>query len=195
MIDLSPYSFKAIIFDCDGTIANTMPLHYRSWIHAFEANSAKFPFSKEEFESMAGIGLHDTVDYLNRKYADRLDPDTVVNAKEGYYEAHLHEIGPIEEVVSVIEAYHGKYPMAVASGGYRQTVIATLDNLNLADRFDAIVTQEDVTRSKPAPDIFLKAAEKLIMPPADCIVFEDSNLGIQGATDAGMASIKIESRL
>ena len=195
MINLSNYSFKALIFDCDGTIADTMPLHYLSWVYAFNKNRARFPFSKQDLMSMAGVGLHDTIEYLNKKHAEFLDPITVAADKERYYVEHLEQVGIIPEVGEVIRDYEGKLPMAVASGSHRETVIKTLDRIGLTSKFDAIVTQDDVKNGKPAPDLFLLAAEKMGVEPTDCIVFEDSELGIQAAKTAGMSSVKIESRL
>jgi beta-phosphoglucomutase-like phosphatase (HAD superfamily) len=195
MLNLSKYSFKALILDCDGTIADTMPLHYLSWVYTFNKNKAHFPFSKQDLMSMAGIGLHDTIDYLNKKHADFLDPIAVAADKERYFIEHLDQIGVIAAIGEVISTYEGKLPMAVASGGYRTTVIKTLDQIGLTSKFEAIVTQDDVKNSKPAPDLFLLAAEKLKVDPTDCIVFEDSDLGIQAAKTAGMSWIKIESRL
>lgn len=195
MINLSKHSFKALIFDCDGTIADTMPLHYLSWVFAFNKNKARFPFSKQDLMSMAGVGLHDTIEYLNKKHTDFLDPVIVAADKERYFIKHLDQIGIIPEVGEVISNYEGRRPMAVASGSHHETVIKTLDQIKLTSKFDAIITQDDVENSKPAPDLFLLAAEKLKVEPTDCIVFEDSDLGIQAAKTAGMAWIKIESRL
>lgn len=195
MIDLSTYSFKALIFDCDGTIADTMPLHYLSWVFAFNKNKARFPFSKQDLMSMAGVGLHDTIDYLNKKHSEFLDPIAVATDKEHYFVEHLDQIGVIPEVAEVIKAYEGRVPMSVASGGNRKTVTKTLDQIQYTSKFDAIITQDDVVNSKPAPDLFLLAAKKMGVEPNDCIVFEDSELGIRAAKAAGMSFVKIESRL
>ncbi len=195
MIDLSPYHFNAFIFDCDGTIADTMPLHYKSWVWAFEQNGAAFPFTEDAFLSMAGIGLRDTVRMLNEKHADRLDIETVVSDKEHYYQEHLNTVEPVADTVAIIREYHGKIPMAVASGSYRETVMMTLRILGLERYFETVVCQDDVCRGKPAPDMFLLAACRLGQRASDCLVFEDGDLGIEAAVRAGMPWIRVISSM
>jgi len=195
MIDLSPYHFNAFIFDCDGTIADTMPLHYKSWVWAFEQNGAVFPFPEETFLSMAGIGLRDTVRMLNEKHADRLDIETVVSDKERYYQDHLNTVESVADTVEIIREHHGRIPMAVASGSYRETVTMTLRILGLEHYFQTIVCQDDVCRGKPAPDMFLLAACRLGHRASDCLVFEDGDLGIEAAVRAGMPWIRVISSM
>ena len=195
MIDLSTHHFKAFIFDCDGTIADTMPLHYKSWVWAFEHNGAIFPFTEQAFLSMAGIGLRDTVRILNAKHGDRLDIETVVSDKERYYQEHLHSVEPVEDTIDILREYHGRLPMAVASGSYRDTVMMTLRILNLEHYFQTVVCQDDVCRGKPAPDMFLLAACRLGHRASDCLVFEDGDLGIEAAVRAGMPWIRVVSSM
>ncbi len=177
----------AYIFDCDGTLADTMPLHYRAWKYAFEKNGAKFDFTWELFYSMAGVGMHDSVHQLNAKFNDTLDADVVVEDNNDYFSReheHVELIHPVVDIARELKAEG--YPIAVASGGDPRHVHGTLKYCGIAELFEVVVTKADVINSKPAPDGFLKAAELLGVDPAKCVVFEDSKLGLQAAEAAGM---------
>jgi HAD superfamily hydrolase (TIGR01509 family) len=117
----------------------------------------------------------------------------VAERKEQLYFDMLPELTAVAEVLEHIEAQHGQTPLAVVSGSSRESVIKSLTTLGLLDKFDLIVGAEDYARSKPAPDAFLTAAAILGVAPADCLVFEDTALGIQAASAAGMASVKVPS--
>jgi len=185
--------FAGYIFDCDGTLADSMPLHYHAWRYAFEKHKAKFRFTWELFYSMAGTGLHDSVRLLNERYDDTLEPLAVARDQALYLAEHHHTMEPVYDVEALARQLHGRGErIAVASGGSREQVEKTLEVCGLSDLFEVVVTQDDVERSKPAPDLFLLAAELLGVKPADCLVFEDSMLGIQAADTAGMASVYIE---
>jgi HAD superfamily hydrolase (TIGR01509 family) len=119
--------------------------------------------------------------------------EAVGQRKENLYFDLLPQLKAIPEVVEHIDAQHGRIPFAVVSGGRRSSVVRSLTTLNLLDKFDTIVGADDYTNSKPAPDAFLLAAARLGVAPQDCLVFEDTDLGIQAATAAGMASVKVPS--
>jgi HAD superfamily hydrolase (TIGR01509 family) len=119
--------------------------------------------------------------------------DAVAARKESLYLEQLPQLKAIPEVLEYIEAEHGRIPFAVVSGSRRDSVVGSLTALGLMDKFDTIVAAEDYTRGKPAPDAFLLAAARLGVAPTDCLVFEDTDLGIEAATAAGMASVKVPS--
>jgi HAD superfamily hydrolase (TIGR01509 family) len=121
--------------------------------------------------------------------------EAVGKRKESLYFAQLDELKPVPEVLEHIEAMYGKIPLAVVSGGRRDSVVRSLTATHLLDKFETIVGAGEYERSKPAPDGFLVAAERLGVAPADCLVFEDTDLGIEAATAAGMASVKVPQPL
>ncbi len=184
-----PEPFSALIFDCDGTLADTMPGHFTAWVAALRAGGGDI--TEERFYQNAGVTSAAIIEALNRDFGYALDIPKTVEVKEQMYVDALHDIKEITAVADIARAYHGKVPLAVASGGLRSVVHATLDTVGLRPLFDAVVTAEDVTHGKPAPDIFLKAAEMLGVSPADCIVYEDGDPGIVAAHAAGMRVVDV----
>lgn len=185
-------NYQAYIFDCDGTLADSMESHYVSWVGAFEKNKAKFHFEHDLFISMGGITLIETVKILNEKFGDNLNPEQVVTDKEKIYMEQIHHTTAKNDVVEFAKemARAGK-KVAVASGGTRHTVHKTLEYLGIKEIFPVILTQEDVVNGKPAPDIFLLAAERLGAKAKDSVVFEDSGNGFKAAENAGMDYVKV----
>ena len=115
--------------------------------------------------------------------------------KEGLYLAQIPQLKAIPEVLEFIEAEHGRIPFAVVSGSTRDSVVGSLSVLGLLDKFDTIVSADDYEHGKPAPDCYLLAAERLGVAPANCLVFEDTEMGIESATAAGMASVKVATAM
>ena len=182
--------FGGYIFDCDGTLADTMPLHYRAWRRMFGEIGAAFP--ADLFDQWGGKPTMRILEELRDHHGmDFGDFARAAARKESYFVDWLHEIRPIEPVVDLARRSHGRLPMAVASGGLREHVEATLDALGIRTLFAAVVCVEDCARGKPHPDPFLEAARRLDVPPADCLVFEDSPLGFAAAAAAGMACVRI----
>lgn len=120
--------------------------------------------------------------------------DVLAARKEELYLRQIPMLQAIPEVLDHIHSGHGRIPMAVVSGGRRDSVVSSLTALHLLDQFDTIVSAEDYRNGKPAPDAFLLAAARLGVAPADCLVFEDTDLGIAAATAAGMASVRVPAR-
>jgi len=189
---LPPGDFEGYIFDHDGTLALSMHVHFDAWVDAFARNGATFPFTRELAQSYAGVGMHETVEILNRRFGCALDPATIVRDQEAYFFAHLHRVVAYAPVVDFARRVARTHPVSVASGGVRETVTRTMEAVGLMELFPVIVTQDDVTRSKPAPDLFLLAAERMGVDPTRCLVFEDSRLGIRAAEAAGMASVFVQ---
>jgi HAD superfamily hydrolase (TIGR01509 family) len=181
--------FKAYLFDCDGTIADSMPLHYMAWSKVLLDWGCEF--GEDLFYSWGGMPVREIVATLNQKYGLEMPVDYVARRKEQFYLEILPQLKAVPEVLEHIEISYGQIPFAVVSGSTRDSVVASLDALGILDKFDTLVCAGEYTRSKPDPEPFLIAAERLGVAPADCLVFEDTDLGIQAATAAGMASVKI----
>jgi len=182
-------SFRAYLFDCDGTIADSMPLHYIAWKKALAEWNCEF--DEKLFYSWGGKPVREIVAELNKINGLNMLIETLATRKESLYLEQLPQLKVIPEVLEHIEAQHGRIPLAVVSGSRRDSVVGSLTVLNLLDKFDTIVAAEDYKNGKPAPDAFLLAAERLGVAAQDCLVFEDTALGIQAATAAGMASVMV----
>ncbi|MCS7033808.1 MAG: beta-phosphoglucomutase family hydrolase [Phycisphaerae bacterium] len=184
-----PDDVGALIFDCDGTLADTMPLHYQAWSAAMKHHGAEFP--EALFWEMAGIPTARIIQLLNEKHGWDVPVAEAAELKERLYVELIDRVKVIQPVADVVLQYAGKLPMAVATGGTRAIVTRTLTAVGLLEHFQAIVTADDVAHGKPAPDIFLESARRLGVPAARCLVFEDADLGVQAAQAAGMRVIDI----
>ncbi len=181
--------FRAYLFDCDGTIVDSMPLHYLAWKKAL----AEWGCTLEEdlFYSWGGKPPAEIIASLNRIFGLKMPVEAVAERKECLYFSLLRDLEPIPEVLEHINAQQGRIPFAVVSGSTRESIIKSLTSVGLLDRFPLLIGSEDYAHSKPAPDAFLIAAARLGIAPKDCLVFEDTDLGIQAATAAGMASVRV----
>lgn len=191
-LTLPPGEFAGFIFDCDGTLADSMPVYHRAWRAALAASGATFDFHWELFMSRAGVSTLKTVEGLNLEFGTTLDAALVEARQHAEYVKIVHEVKPIEAVVEVARRYAGKIPMSVASGGTRVLVERTLALIGVKDLFPVVVVAEDVAHGKPDPDIFLLAAERMQVPPEKCLVFEDGAPGLLAAKRAGMQSVFID---
>jgi beta-phosphoglucomutase family hydrolase len=185
-------TFRAYLFDCDGTIVDSMPLHYIAW----KTSLAEYNCVYEEslFYAWGGRPIREIIRLLNEMQGLNLPVNEVAERKEELYLALLPQLKAIPEVIEHIDAQHGRIPFAVVSGSRRSSVEGSLTTLGLVDKFDTLVCAEDYKHGKPAPDCFLMAAERLGVAPSDCLVFEDTELGIEAATAAGMLSVKVPLR-
>jgi beta-phosphoglucomutase family hydrolase len=188
-----PPHIRGLVFDCDGTIADTMPLHYKAWVRALHEHGHDFP--EALFYEMAGIPSVKIIEILNDKHGYHMPAQQTADIKESYYLELLPQITPIEPVVKLVHEYAGKLPMAVATGGTRAICTKTLTALDLFKHFQALVTADDVEHGKPAPDIFLEAARRLGIDPKLCSAFEDAELGLTAARAAGMHVIDIRTMI
>ncbi len=192
-LQLPAGNFRAYLFDCDGTIADSMPLHYDAWKAALADWNCDYP--EELFYSWGGKPVRNIIADLNQIHGLKMPIETVATRKENLYLAQIPQLKAIPEVLEHIKAEHGRIPFAVVSGSTRDSVVGSLTVLGLMDKFDAIVSADDYKHGKPAPDGYLLAAERLGVVPADCLVFEDTEMGIEAATAAGMASVKVPTAL
>ena len=189
MLKLPPGPFGAFIFDCDGTIADTMPLHFEAWTKALGEWSRFLP--EDVFYALGGTKTDRVAEIVRERANADFDVEKVVHEKEHYFMDHLGDVVPIMPVIEIIEAWRGKIPIAVASGGFRRVIEEILKRLALDSCFDVLVCAEDVVNGKPDPEPFLKAAELLGANPTKCLVFEDSPTGIAAAKAAGMAWVEV----
>ena len=188
VLEIPPH-IRGLVLDCDGTIADTMPLHYQAWVAALNEHGEVFP--EALFYELAGISTVGVMEILNEKHGYNLPVQEAAARKEALYHTLVDKVLPIEPVVALVKRYAGLLPMAVATGGTRAICSKTLRALELLEHFQAIVTADDVARGKPAPDIFLEAARRLGVPPEQCYAFEDAELGLQSARAAGMTVVDI----
>ena len=188
-LELPAGDFRALIFDCDGTLADNMPLHFAAWTRAMQDFGGSYP--EELFYEWGGVPTADIVHRLNAKFGSLLEVDAVVERKEHYYREMIPQVEPKHDVVAVAREKHGQLPLAVASGGHRDLVERTLQALGIDHLFAAVITAEDYVRGKPAPDPFLTAATRLGVPPEHCLVLEDTNSGAEAARAAGMAWVLV----
>ncbi len=184
-----PPDTRGLIFDCDGTIADTMPLHYKAWVTALGRHNVDFP--EAVFYELAGVPTDKIIEILNDRHGHAMPVQETAVLKDQLFEADISRVLPIKPVVDIAMAYHGKLPLAVASGGFRSIVVRTLESIDLLKLFDAVVAAEDVVHGKPAPDIFLEAARRLGVEPTKCVGFEDGELGLVALRAAGMVAIDV----
>jgi HAD superfamily hydrolase (TIGR01509 family) len=186
---LPPGEFRAYLFDCDGTIADSMPLHYIAWTTALGEWGCEF--DEGLFYAWGGKPAAEIISDLNAMRGLGMPVEIVAERKEKLYYEFLPQLKPVPEVLEHIQAQAGRIPFAVVSGSRRDSVTASLTVLGLLDRFQAVVCAGDYQRSKPDPEPFLVAAARLGVPPEHCLVFEDTEMGIEAATRAGMASVRV----
>lgn len=184
--------FDAFLFDCDGTLVDSMPLHHRAWSQSFEEGGAAFDFTWDLFMSRAGMGLHETVTALNAQFGSTLDPVSVVARQRALFREGIATVLPVVPVLEVARAVRGIKPMAVFSGGEGEIVRAELAAIGALDWFHAVVCREDVRCGKPAPDGFLECAARLGVEPSRCLVFEDGVMGVESARAAGMQVVVVD---
>ncbi len=190
-LEIPDGDFEAFIFDCDGTLVDSMPLHHYAWTESFRHHEAPFEFTEEIFYSHAGVSELEIVRILNERFGCDLDGRSVKRRKEEIFTASLHRVQARSAVAAFALRHEGIKPMAVATGSELSIVAPCLENTGLRHLFDVIITPADVARGKPAPDMFLLAAERLGVSPSNCLVFEDGQAGIDGARAAGMQTVFI----
>lgn len=182
---------KGLIFDLDGTIADTMPAHFTAW----QKTSARYgiDFTPELFAQLAGIPLYATVKKLNEIFGKNISPEELGDLKESMFLETLDQTQPIKPVTDIIKKYHGILPMAVGTGGQRSIARQTLEVIGMAQYFNILVSSDDILHPKPHPETFLKCAELMEVAPYQCLVFEDGLPGIRAAENAGMKVIDVKN--
>ena len=195
-LDIPQGDFAGFIFDLDGTLVDTMPLHYLAWDEAMHAVGLKEKLSEDLFYSLGGVPTRHVSELIAQHYGLTIDPDAVTHNKEQLYLKLVHQAEPIGPVVDFLERMAPTHPCAIATGGTPEVALPALDAAGLRSYFKVIITPLDVPpgRGKPAPDMFLLAAKKMGVPPERCLVFEDAEPGIRAARAAGMQVVHVPSR-
>ena len=175
---------RALIFDLDGTLADSMPVHYRAWKQA--ALEHGFVYTEELFYSLAGMPTFKIVPVVNEKLGLNLDAQKFSRRKEELFLEYLKEVRPIKPVAELVYKYHGRLPMSVGTGGKKHIAELTVKMMGFDKYIDIIVSADDVEHHKPFPDTFLKCADLMGVEPQYCQVFEDGDMGILAAQRAGM---------
>lgn len=193
-LDIPQGDFAGYIFDLDGTLIDTMPLHYRAWDAAMRAVGLPHALDEDYFYELGGVPTRRVAELFGERYGLKLDPDQVFHIKEELFTELQSEARLIEPVVSFARQKAATHPLAIASGGPRVIVRRSLEVTGLTPLFRAVVTADDVVHGKPSPDMFLLAAQQLGVAPERCLVFEDAEPGIKGALAAGMQVVRVPSR-
>ena len=186
-----PAHIKGLVFDCDGTLADTMPLHWRAW--QVIATKYKLHFPEDRFYSLGGVPSRDILHMLAKEQGVTFDHIKAAHEKENVYLPLMTQVEPIHAVVEIAQSNYGKIPMAVASGGTQQIIVQVLEHLKIRHLFGAVVTSEMVKNQKPAPDIFLEAARRIGVDPKSCRGYEDTDLGMQAIRSAGMDAVDVRT--
>lgn len=190
-LKLPERDFGAYLFDCDGTIADSMPLHFVAWQKLLRGYGCEF--EEEAFYSLGGMPTREIVARLNVQQGLRMPVEEVCARKERLYLEMLPELKPVPEVLEHIEEKYGEIPFAVVSGSTRDSVEASLRTLKLLERFETLVCAGEYNKGKPDPEPFLLAANRLGVAAQDCLVFEDTEMGITAAKAAGMGWVRVPS--
>jgi len=188
-LTLPDHPFRAFLFDCDGTIADSMPIHFIAWNRALAKYNCPFP--EDLFYAWGGRSVADIIRTLNQNHGLNMPVQEVETDKENLYLDLLPQLKGVPDVLAHIRESHGRIPFAVVSGSPRESVVRTLTTLGILDLFEVLVCAGEYKHGKPSPEPFLMAAEQLNIPPADCLVFEDADMGIQSAIAAGMQWVRV----
>lgn len=183
------HKFDGLIFDCDGTLIDSMPAHWLAWKDVMERHGLHFP--EDRFYALGGVPSWQIIGMLAEEQGIEVDAHAVADEKEEAYIPHMDKVVPIDCVMDIVRDFHGKIPMAVATGGVHGIIDPLLERLGLSSYFETVVTSEDVAHQKPAPDIFLEAARRIKVSPEKCRAYEDTDLGMQAIKAAGMDAVDV----
>jgi HAD superfamily hydrolase (TIGR01509 family) len=187
--------FAGYIFDLDGTLVDSMPLHYRAWDLAMRRAGLSGQLDEELFYSLGGVPTRRVAEIIAAHYRLTIDVERVFHEKEALFLDLQPELRVIEPVAECARRFARTHPLAIASGGPRDVVHRTVEHAGLSPLFKAIVSADDVVHGKPSPDMFLLAAQLMGVPPAECLVFEDAEPGMRAAEAAGMKWVRVPSRV
>lgn len=181
--------YAGLIFDCDGTLTDSMPIHYVAWVKAMTRYGIDFPETR--FYELGGVPTAKIIELLAGEQGITVDVEKAGQDKEDFFFANLTDVRANAPVCDIARNHHRKLPMAVASGGSQAVVRDQLASIQMIDFFQSIVAAEDTTLHKPHPDVFLEAAKRISIKPNACLVFEDTDIGIEAACRAGMDYIDV----
>jgi HAD superfamily hydrolase (TIGR01509 family) len=197
-LDIPSGNFAGFIFDLDGTLIDTMPVHFIAWEGALRSAGLREPLDEDYFYSLGGMPTEKVAELMGLRYGLKLDPLRVTHEKEQLYLETLSQgVILIEPVVAFARQIAAGHPRAIVTGGAPVIAHPAIAAAGLAELFGIVITPEDVPhgRGKPAPDMFLLAARRMGVAPERCLVFEDAIPGIEGALAAGMQCVRVPSRV
>ena len=185
-----PAHCRGLLFDCDGTLVDSMPLHYRAWCTTLHRHGLTFP--EAQFYAWAGLPIADIIRRLSAAQGVEVDIDAVANERDqSFHSMPTQALQPVQPVVEIARTHRSSLPMAVATGSTHASACASLEAIGVLPWFAAVVSSVDVGRAKPAPDVFLAAAQAIGVPAEFCVAFEDGDTGLQAARAAGMQAVDI----
>jgi beta-phosphoglucomutase family hydrolase len=187
-LDIDPKA-EGLIFDMDGTLADSMPIHFEAWKITAKENG--FEYTEDQFYELAGMPTWRIVPVINERLGLNIDPEKFSRRKEQVFLDLLTDVKPVEPVVELVYKYHNKLPMSIGTGGKKEIALLTIKMMGLDKYIDILVAADDVKNHKPAPDTFLKCAELMGIEPSLCQVFEDGEMGLKAAEAAGMIATDI----
>ncbi len=196
-LDLPAGKFAGYIFDLDGTLIDSMPLHYRAWDAALRRFGLDVPLDEDMFYGLGGVPTRQVAEIMGAHYGLKLDADQVMTVKEEMYLKDMDAVKIIEPVAAVARRVAAEgFPVAIVTGGTPDVAGPALAAAGLKVLFKIVVTPLDVPagRGKPEPDMFLLAARRMGVAPKSCLVFEDAEPGLAGARAAGMQVVHVPSR-
>ena len=197
-LDIPQGNFKGFIFDLDGTLIDSMPIHYRAWDEVVRAHGVRETLCEDLFYSLGGVPTVQVAERIGAHYGIALDAERVTREKEQAYLDGLRagRLDLVEPVVAFARKMSGKFPLAIATGGTQDIAVPAIEAAGLREIFPIVVTPLDVPpgRGKPAPDMFLLAAKLMGVRAEECLVFEDAEPGIQAALAAGMKVVRVDTR-
>lgn len=187
LISKIPPAIKGLIFDLDGTLADTMPSHIEAW--AMTGRHYGVEITADMVNALAGAPSMEVISVFNEQFGWDIDPGEGKKIKSEFYVYlldQLERIEPIREVYELVHHFNGKLPMAIGTGSSHQNAERVIRALGLQDIIKVVVSADQVKNPKPHPETFLSCALQLNVEPEDCLVFEDGPMGIQAALAAGM---------
>lgn len=187
--DMTP---RALVFDCDGTLVDSMPAHYLAWCEALAP--CGLVFDERRFYELGGVSTRAILELLAREQGQTIDVRATARARdEAFFRIAASAVRPIEPVVAIASRHRGVLPMAIATGGVRRQAEVGLEAIGALSWFDAIASADDPVRPKPAPDVFELAATRLGVDPRECTAYEDTDLGLEAARGAGMQVVDVRT--
>ena len=182
---------KALIFDCDGTLVDSMPTHMEAWEYAFKQFNAVY--NETFLFSFKGMKDTDIIGIYNKAFGTTLDANVLVTTKNEYFIQNLQKIKPIQPIIDVAYLFYKKLPLAVVSGSPKHIVYTELNFIGIFNLFEVVLTADDPLKPKPDPEIFLTAASRLKVDPQMCMVFEDGDAGLEAASKTGMKTFDVRT--
>ena len=180
---------KALIFDLDGTLADSLPVHNYCWKEV--CKPFNYIINEELLYQMTGMPTIKFAEFIKEQSGCTLEVEDIMNQKQAVFNQLVHTIRPFQKMMDFVTKYHGILPMSIGTGGGKSSSMEILKTIGMQNYFPIVITAEDVTHHKPAPDTFLKCAEMMGVQPAFCQVFEDGPKGMEAAITAGMMVIDV----